>query len=1261
MSILEVTYKEIERLDPLQLTQLLRILLHLECDAHDVQRSAVSVSLKINEPDEGEDGRVKWADGPDRTEFIPSRFTLFQCKAERMTKAKCDTEVRGKRSKEVKLKVAEVLDHDGTYLLFCSKSFKDNQSRIEGLREGLKKGGRADWESANIEVYNGHKIAEWTNRFSPAVVFVRRSLELSVPCGLKTWSEWARYPGSRYDYVSSRTLQSYVDALRDQAGKRQTITRVVGLSGLGKTRLALEAFRPPSSESEIEAGIRSYSMIYADAGAIEGGQIVNLIADLCNSGSSHGGVFVVDDCGHALHEKLAQEVLRTDSKFSLITLDFDLAEPKPGTQLVHLKQEDCKGVVQSIIKQAYPGLPSAAVSKVEELAQDFPQMAVLMAQQVHQGIGEIGCLPREGVIDKMLWGRDTPPKEEKRIITVCSLVTHFMFSNESATSQMEALSEIAGGNVNKFYEVCAKFIRRGVIQTGGRFARVSPPPLAITLAAEWWSGVMVEHAKQVMGKFARCQLINEFCAQVSNLHFSTKAQELTKALCGDKGLFRDAEVLNSEEGSQLFREFAKVSPQTTMDALDATFRGWTREQLLDVEAGRRNLVWALQDLCWWPETFGQAARLLLRFAVAENETWGNNSTGAFLQLFQAYLPGTQANLHQRVEIAREALSSGVVEEQALGVKALGRALETGPYVRPSQVESQGSRVPTPDYIPKSKEVYEYWEQCIGLLTEQAIRVEMISELARQELGKRVRALVPRGMLDEIQAAISTVLSKTGKHWPEATCGIRDLIDHESSRMPADILKRVQALEHLLTSVDLDIGERLRLAVTIPGWRHVKGQDGHYTDLNVQAAEELAEDLAAQGEVWYDKLHLVFDGQQQKGYVFGRQLARAGTKPTSFLDKALECLRSLAEERGDPTVLGGFLDGLDDRDPVAATLTKMALDDRLVPYIVRVTAMVSAQEDDLDRLLRLVDEGRLGVKYLWALKFGDPLGHLEPKSVSRFCNSLSAFGLEYAWCALGILYLYCFPADERFKACHETLRHILLCQGLLRANMNASTEIYDWQSASEKLLSFGADARLAKHIANEIVEASGTADAGHMDLEHAVQSVLAVVLHDYAAEVWPVLSDALISADWRTASAMRHILGIGHDKEKGECLLSRLPEDVIIDWCVVNTPRAPTAIAEIMPLFGPGGSETSWHPLTRKIIDKFGDIAEVRNATYLNMLSFTSCGSRVPYYERRRKLLEELHDHSSNTVRNWAKAGARALQADIEEAARRDAEQKFGVW
>lgn len=78
---------DINSLNDVQLTQLLKELLHAEAFRFGLAQNTVEVALNITTGDGGEDGRISWKDGPESTDYIPNRLTLFQNKATDMVPA----------------------------------------------------------------------------------------------------------------------------------------------------------------------------------------------------------------------------------------------------------------------------------------------------------------------------------------------------------------------------------------------------------------------------------------------------------------------------------------------------------------------------------------------------------------------------------------------------------------------------------------------------------------------------------------------------------------------------------------------------------------------------------------------------------------------------------------------------------------------------------------------------------------------------------------------------------------------------------------------------------------------------------------------------------------------------------------------------------------------------------------------------------------------------------------------------------------------
>ena len=158
--LFEITHEDIKQLNDLQLTDLLRRLLHLEAVRFRIPASGVGIALNINVPDGGEDGRIKWSGDPARTNYIPNHLTMFQCKAKDMGPTACADELHLKDSVELKPQVATVLDAGGCYILFTTQALNENQisERIEKMREAIKAAGKPYADTADLDIYDANNL-----------------------------------------------------------------------------------------------------------------------------------------------------------------------------------------------------------------------------------------------------------------------------------------------------------------------------------------------------------------------------------------------------------------------------------------------------------------------------------------------------------------------------------------------------------------------------------------------------------------------------------------------------------------------------------------------------------------------------------------------------------------------------------------------------------------------------------------------------------------------------------------------------------------------------------------------------------------------------------------------------------------------------------------------------------------------------------------------------------------------------------------------
>jgi hypothetical protein len=329
--ILEITPDDINRLNDIQLTDLLLRLLRMEAQKFGIPKSCISGSLNIKAADGGEDAHIKWSNGPEKTEWIPNRYTLFQCKAEKIEPKKCKTEILSENG--LKPRVKDVLDNGGSYVLFFTQecNTKMKNEREEGFREGIQSTGALYWNTVDIKIYDANKISTWVNEYIPLIVQICSWIGRHLPNSMNTWEDWKKYPENNVKYVQDDILLGHISQLKDHFIGAKKVARIVGLSGIGKTRLALEVFRPPeNSQENIGSRVVADQVVYIDAAEDSDG-LQSILKQWHNQKLE--GIIVVDNCELGLHQRLRREIEHPDSRLSLLTLDYD---PVP-IKLTHIR------------------------------------------------------------------------------------------------------------------------------------------------------------------------------------------------------------------------------------------------------------------------------------------------------------------------------------------------------------------------------------------------------------------------------------------------------------------------------------------------------------------------------------------------------------------------------------------------------------------------------------------------------------------------------------------------------------------------------------------------------------------------------------------------------------------------------------------------------------------------------------------------------------------------------------------------------------
>lgn len=239
-TLFRVESKDITDLNDLQLTKLLKLLLHLEARSSGIAERAVEVALNITVPDGGEDGRIQWSGDPPDTDYLPCRFVQFQNKATYMGPADCANEIQN-RNGSMKQMVEDALDNGGAYILFTNQELNTIQKipkRIAKIREKLTEFGKPYANTATIDIYDAAKIKGWVNKYVSAIIAVLNWVGRPIERGLKTWSDWSQNSEyQRFEFVADENRRAALESLKSLLNEHKKCARIIGLFGLGKTRL----------------------------------------------------------------------------------------------------------------------------------------------------------------------------------------------------------------------------------------------------------------------------------------------------------------------------------------------------------------------------------------------------------------------------------------------------------------------------------------------------------------------------------------------------------------------------------------------------------------------------------------------------------------------------------------------------------------------------------------------------------------------------------------------------------------------------------------------------------------------------------------------------------------------------------------------------------------------------------------------------------------------------------------------------------------
>ncbi len=1255
----EVTSQHWAAITRQKFPEFIRSLLWTEASSYGVQNPDIHVADNIDAPDGGEDGRISWEEGPAQTPFLPGRFCQFQLKTGAFKPSDAGKEVLTTEG-EIKPRIRSALENEGHYIILVTNPY--TQQQIEDSKGRIRRalrGAGLDIGDDRIHFYPAEKLSDWVNCHP---TMAHRLLEIAEP-GLRgpfqSWGHW-NIEHKSSPWVGDERLDKLRQFLQETVGIAQprSVARVVGLAGIGKSRLVLEA-----------TGTLGNLVMYAVEGVAGSEDIRSTVWKLAASGKR--AIVIVDDCAPETHRVLASMASLETSQLSLLTLDSEvLTETQSGSPALHEVEEASLSVIDDMVSRIATDLQDLDRRRLVRFARGVPGIAITLAQAWNRSMS-LALATDEELIDPYVLGRTR--REPELLLKSAALLAAFglVGIDIEADDQLTKIAGLGRHLSPDDLRVGAKRLaaRKLVAQRRGRYVAIKPSPITMRLAErqwaeEWskdtWDTVLADNSAST--SFADDLRLNVQAAkQLRSLNSSDVSKAVVNHVCRFGGPFFGPDKLLVEGYAEVLSLLAEIDTGIIADLLKYSL---VKVEDLSSIVGetRMHLVWALGKIAFKADTFDDGARLLLCLAAATKAD-EDNATEQFVSLFPLRLGNTEADGTQRLDLLDSLSKTDDTLRKEIVIRALTAGLELEHFTRDVGPEVHGTRPALSSWCPETREeACAYVRGCATQLIAFATQSDDIGALARSCLGPNLAALIQVDFIDIAELAVEQVGAAV-EHWPEARNTLGLYLSRCCTDEPSELVDRIQAMMDRLTPTSLET--RVRFLVTDTPWEYLNTGNDSYEEQQQRwekAVRELAAEVVQQPNTLQALLPQLSRGHQQMVREFGRGIADFAGSWDDWLEPIILEVEKTPETERDYGLLMGYVQGFADDQPdaVEAFKRRAAKSSTLAPALPLICSNLGLSPSDIALLVDALEDGLLPPECLTWNSLGMGLKRIPPVEMFPLLDAMLDHSREGFAGALELLGLYVSGNLNGLEDFCLQIRKI--ADNALRwpwrnlSNLNNARHYFD--DILTWMLERGPDDPEASATARALAKAAvNVTDYNHT---HTLATVLPILLSRFLGVVWPLIGSAIVGDDPRQRLFFETMLRSPSWLDCGETCapILKLPEDTLFAWCRTHPERALVFVAKTVPfLLSDGNTDDGFrvHPVMMQLIEEFGSREDLIDAVVTAMWTKVRPMPEEHLWIICREQVTKLLPHPHPNVRRWAKVMLRRLGELIDQSRVRDAE------
>jgi hypothetical protein len=1035
-----------------------------------------------------------------------------------------------------------------------------------------------------------------------------------------------------------------INKIRETLGKPGHVVRLVGLSGVGKTRLVEALFDATVGTNSLDPSLAFYTNIADNPNPQPAGMASDLIA------ARSRAILVIDNCQFELHRQLSEVARAAGTTISVITVEYDIRDDQPeGTDVFTLETSSIP-LIEKLVANRYRYLSSVDVHTIAEFSGGNARIALALAGTVGK-TETIAGLNNAELFERLFYQRHGHDPSLLMIGQACSLV--YSFQGEALTgddAELPLLGSLIGKSANELYSGIAELKRRDLLQSRSVWRAVLPHAIANGLAELALQNIPYAAIEAAFAPSPR--LLQSFSRRLGYLDGSKESKAIVQRWLAPGGLLGDIGAFD-ELKLAIFSNVAPVDPEAVLSALERTY---ARADAAHLRNGKRFLR-LLRSLAYEPVHFARAIAVLTRFIGIEGEHESKDAAGnAIVSLFTIVLSGTRAPIEERLTVASDMIRSPEPAVRKIGVEALGAMMKSDGFTSAYSFDF-GARSRGHGYFPPTGKDVGDWFEATLTAAETLVRAGGPEAGAiRKEVAHEFRGLWTNGGRYVALERFARMAVGNG-FWREGWTAARETRRYDAKRLTPENDERLAALEAFLAPKDLVNTVRGSVFHDKGGGYDVHGDDlddaEKYQTATARAKaaiETLGADVAANDEAFQALLPELVSGRGNLRD-FGYGLGRDADDPRKLWDALVAAFGAAAEPNNQ--VLCGFLLACQERDAATADamLDQSLIDDRLAEWFPGLQAGVVIDGTGVARLHRALISGRAPIMRFYDLAYMQPPDVIPGPDFRDLAVAIAdkPDGMRVAIEMLAMR----LNADHFAKRAPrpetiETGRLLLGRFAFAPPAPQANRQDYELGVIAKACLKGEGGVAIAAGLWPKLEEAIAQYTASASDYD------------DFMEGLFHVQPTAMLDAVFAGGkAAQKKSVGILNDIMRSrKNPLSTVPDDVILAWCDRAPKNRYVFAAASVWLFQRTGPNLphAWTSIAAKLLRQAPAPVLVLNQIVHRLRPTSYSGSYATKLESRLTLLEQLDAGTDASLLAAFEAACSTLRTSADEQRRSETAQ-----